>query len=320
MAAVAAVALACADLKMATKRAVFDASMATNTTQEAYRKAQAAIETIEDEDERALGEAVALRIVASQLTTQVADGLEAGAGVRQSRGLELRDRDLATYVNNVGNLVALQGARKVFPPAKGPRLKARRFVFSILDTDQVGAYSTPGGYIFITRGLLLRLTSESELAWVLAHEIAHVDNEDGLAMLKTDLATRTAMGSLGEALKGKKEGESAFRNQEFFNAVVDRFYEVYEGTGLARDTELRADKEGIAYAVAAGYDGNGAARALENLDLGRSIGRFITHGSKRERLSAMEAMLEKPGKTGAARFDRMCLSRAEQLAQAGGAQ
>jgi predicted Zn-dependent protease len=292
----------CADLQMASRRALFDASMATPQTQAAYRDAMKAIEEIDAEDERAVGESVALRIVAGSMK-----------GEGQITGLNLSDRDLAAYVSNVGNLVALQGRRQLFGERKTPRTRARRFVFAILDTEEIGAFSTPGGYVFVSRGLLGKLETESELAWVLGHEIAHVDYEDGLAALKASLGTNTAMGSLGDSLKGRPKSESAFKDQKFFNGVVDKLSGIYLGSGLAREAEMRADRNGLEYSTKAGYDGAGAQRALEHLDLGHSFGGFLTHGSKAERRSAMLEFIEKPGKTGAMRYDRNCAARVEAL-------
>lgn len=293
--------VACVDLQQASRRALFDVSMATPQTQEAWRRAQKAIEDINAEDERAIGESVALRIVAGEMKDAAITGIV------------LQDRDLVAYVSNVGNLVALQGRRQLFGERKTPRTRARRFVFAILDTDEVGAFSTPGGYVFVTRGLLARLESESELAWVLGHEVAHVDWEDGLAALKASLATNTAMGSLGDSLKGRPASESPFKDQNFFNGVVDKLSGIYLGSGLAREAELRADRNGLEYSTRAGYDGGGAERALVHLDLGHSLGGFLTHGSVSERRSAMAEFLEKPGKTGAMRYDRTCAARVEAL-------
>lgn len=293
----------------------------------AAERARAAIDAISPHDERALGEAVVLRIVAATLAKKVA---LPGGGERESTGLELRDRALLAYVNHVGNLVALQGERQVIPPAAAARMRARRFTFGVLDTDDVGAWSTPGGYVLVSRGLLAKLGSESELAWVLAHEIAHIDYEDGLAALKADLRTRAALGAIGDAFREEDSAaaEDPFQDPAFFNAVADRFWNVYEGTGLARDAELRADAKGIECATKAGYDGQGAARALAVLgsedekpgftlgrQFGDSITRVLTHGSRRERLSAMAAHLDKPGRTGAARYDRVAAARVEQLAR-----
>src|SRR4029079_19055889 len=72
------------------------------------------------------------------------------------------DTQLTDYVNLVGLTVA-----SVAPNAD------INYSFGVLDTPEVGAYSAPGGYIFITRGALGMLQDESELAGVLAHEVAH---------------------------------------------------------------------------------------------------------------------------------------------------
>lgn len=309
------------------------AAASAKATPGPVEKARAAVDAISDEDERALGEAVALRIIASTLAKTVPT---ANGGTRPSTGLELRDEALLAYVSDVGNLVALQGQRQAFPPATKPRTKARRFTFGVLDTADAGAYSVPGGYIFVTRGLLSKLTSESELAWVLGHEIAHVDWEDGLTALKADIGTKAFVGAFASAFntqQGASRSQPAdpLKEQAAFNAVADRFYDLYEGTGLARETEQRADEKGLEYSTSAGYDGQGAVRALDALappenapgtiQLGRSFGdsinRFLTHGSKRERMAEMAAHLQKPGRTGAARYDRIALARIEQLASKG---
>lgn len=297
-------AIGCADLQLASRRALFDASLATPQTQEAWKRAQKAVDEIDAEDERAVGEAVALRIIAG---TQ-RDG--------KPTGLLLADRELASYVANVGNLVALQGHRALTGNRKTPRTRARRFVFCILDTDDVGAFSTPGGYVFVTRGLLARLESESELAWVLGHEISHVDHEDGLTALKAALGTSTYGGSLVDSLKGRPPSEKPFHNQDFFNRVVDKLAGAYQDVGLARESELTADKTGIEYSTRAGYDGDGANRALEHLQLGHTVGGFLTHGSPGERRAAMGDLLQKPGRTGAARYDHFVAAHVERLAAA----
>jgi predicted Zn-dependent protease len=302
-----------------------------NATKSASEKARDAVDAFSDDDERALGEAVALRIIATTMNKQVTTP---GGRVRQSAGLELRDETLLAYVNHVGNLVALQGERQPVREGGKLRMKARRFTFAVLDTDEVGAYSTPGGYIFVTRGLLQKLTSESELAWVLGHEIAHVDYEDGLTALKADIMAKAYVGGITDSLDfsflGQQQQQPGAKRdpakeQAAFNALVDRFYDLYEGTGLARESEQRADERGLDYSTRAGYDGRGGERALAALAppeggpmLGRALGdrinRVVTHGSKGERMAEMRAHLDKPGVTGAGRYDRVVSARLEQLA------
>src|SRR5206468_2680417 len=85
-----------------------------------------------------------------------------------------KDRSLNEYVNLVGLTMASVSPR--------PELN---FAFGVLDTPEVGAYSTPGGYIFVTRGALDLMQDESELAGVLAHEVAHVVLNHGIEEVKS---------------------------------------------------------------------------------------------------------------------------------------
>src|SRR3989344_5488771 len=72
----------------------------------------------------------------------------------------VNDPALQAYVNKVGMWIALHTSR--------PNLPWR---FGVLDTNSVNAFATPGGYVFITRGMLMRMRDESELAGVLAHAV-----------------------------------------------------------------------------------------------------------------------------------------------------
>jgi predicted Zn-dependent protease len=73
------------------------------------------------------------------------------------------DQALQGYINKIGTWLALQTEKPDLP-----------WRFAILDTDSVNAFAVPGGYVFVTRGMLLLMRDESELAGTLAHEISHV--------------------------------------------------------------------------------------------------------------------------------------------------
>ncbi|HLD10363.1 MAG TPA: M48 family metalloprotease, partial [Methylophilaceae bacterium] len=75
----------------------------------------------------------------------------------------VQDDKLQAYVNRLGWWLVQQTER--------PELA---WHFGVLDTDSVNAFAAPGGYVFVTRGLLLRMRNEAELAGVMAHEISHV--------------------------------------------------------------------------------------------------------------------------------------------------
>ena len=85
----------------------------------------------------------------------------------------VNDEALQAYVNQLGWWLAQQTERRDL-----------NWRFGVLDTDSVNAFAAPGGYVFITKGLLLNMRSEAELAGVLAHEISHVLQRHHLNYIK----------------------------------------------------------------------------------------------------------------------------------------
>ena len=81
----------------------------------------------------------------------------------QKEGAIYDDRELQDYVNRVGQRLVANSDRPDLP-----------FTFTVIDSPDLNAFATPGGYVYIHRGLLAYLDSEAELAGVLGHEIAHV--------------------------------------------------------------------------------------------------------------------------------------------------
>ncbi|HET7921146.1 MAG TPA: M48 family metalloprotease, partial [Gammaproteobacteria bacterium] len=83
------------------------------------------------------------------------------------------DPELQRYVNRVGLWIALHSDRPDLP-----------WHFAVLNDNDIDAYAAPGGYVFVTKGLLLRLHSEAELAGVLGHEITHVVRKHHLKAIR----------------------------------------------------------------------------------------------------------------------------------------
>lgn len=157
----------------------------------------------------------------------------------------VQDTALETYVNRVGRWLALHTDRPDLP-----------WRFGVLDTDTVNAFATPGGYVFITRGLLARLHDESELAGVLAHEISHVVARHALKTMRKDALLGVAGEAAGDAL-AEKHGEA-------YRKLVSAGTEVYT-RGLDKDDEFAADRMGAVIAARAGYDPYGLAAVLQTL-------------------------------------------------------
>lgn len=136
------------------------------------------------------------------------------------------------YVNLVGAAVAAQASRQDID-----------YRFGILDTEIVNAFATPGGYIFVTRGLLANLESEAELAGVLAHEVTHTADRH----IEKELRSRK-MGAIAVEAGAEQipVGELARLADQATNQLL---------TGkFSRDKENDADTGGVVLAAAAGYD------------------------------------------------------------------
>lgn len=152
------------------------------------------------------------------------------------------DAALSDYVSLVGAAVAEQSIRA----------GEVDFRFGVLDTDEVNAFAAPGGYIFVTRGALALMESESELAGVLAHEVAHVDEKHVL----DDIRRSDVMGTASD--------EAAVSGP-----LLDRISELGASMlfmGLSREDEMQADSLGLLYARAVGYRPDGMLQFLTHLD------------------------------------------------------
>ncbi|MDO8704217.1 MAG: M48 family metalloprotease [Sulfuricaulis sp.] len=151
--------------------------------------------------------------------------------IREQYGV-YENPELQAYINRVGQQLAAQSHR----PGLG-------YHFTVLDSPAVNAFALPGGYIYITRGILAYLNSEAELAAVLGHEIGHVTARHGVRQY----TAATATGFVG-AIIGVATGIGATQdlfNKVFGNAIL---------SGYGRDHELESDRLGAEYLARTGYD------------------------------------------------------------------
>ncbi|NDG84032.1 MAG: peptidase [Proteobacteria bacterium] len=144
---------------------------------------------------------------------------------------------LEHYVNLVG--------ASLIPHSGRPEIRYR---FGILASDEINAFATPGGYIFITIGLARELRGEDELAGVLGHEIAHITERH---MSKEILPKREVSG--GEILTrmlSRGGSDVAFS----MSRIVNNGLEMLLVRGMGPEREHEADCDGALYAASAGYD------------------------------------------------------------------
>lgn len=160
----------------------------------------------------------------------------------------VNDPALQQYVNRVGMWVALHSDRPDLP-----------WHFAVLDDTDIDAYAAPGGYVFITKGLLLRLHSEAELAGVLGHEITHVVRKHHLNAIRRE--ARLELLGTAATIELQQNGYST----EALSRIAAGAKLVY-ARGLDKDDEFQADREGVVLAARAGYDPFGLLAVLQMLE------------------------------------------------------
>jgi predicted Zn-dependent protease len=180
------------------------------------------------------------------------------------------------YVNHVGRWLASQTERPDLP-----------WRFGVLEAPQLNAFATPGGHIFITRGLLERMRSEAELAGVLAHEIAHVLRKHHLKAIQKGAQLEVANTAISTLAR---QDRNTPRREKLLAAGSELF-----ARGLDKSDELEADRLGVVIAARGGYDAYGLPAVLQTLqamnpeDSGLAL-MFKTHPAPAERLGALERM------------------------------
>jgi predicted Zn-dependent protease len=175
---------------------------------------------------------------------EIAIGRESDESIVAQFGL-YPDEALQDYVAGIGHDLAARSER--------PDLD---WTFRVLDDPLVNAFALPGGYIYVTRGILAHFNSEAELASVLGHEIGHVTARHGVNQM-----SKAQLAQLGLGVASILAPEEV---QKFGGLAT-------QGLGLlflkfGRDDERQADDLGLRYIVNEGYDPRPMAEVFETLE------------------------------------------------------
>ncbi len=208
-----------------------------------------------------------------------------GATIMESRK-PLDNPAANSYINYLGQALVLAADQ----PATYSGYR-----FQILDSPEVNAFSGPGGFIFITKGLIKLTSNEDELAAVLAHEIGHVALDHGVKAIKKDRLTGAWVGAGADAAKAfgpsqVKDMTTAFEGSltDLTKAVVDK--------GYSRDTEFEADARAVDVLRKAGYSPKALLAMLEDLKKipqgsGSSLSK--THPAPADRIAKVKPQVAK---------------------------
>jgi predicted Zn-dependent protease len=212
---------------------------------------------------------------------EIAMGQQGAQEVVQSIGL-VDDQRLQQYVNDIGTRLARASERPNLP-----------WSFRVVDDPSPNAFALPGGFIFVTRGLLGLMNSEAELASVIGHEIGHVTAKHSVSQLSRAQVAQIGLG-IGSILS-----PTVAQLGQVAGAGLQLLFLKY-----GRDDERQADELGFRYALAQNYDPrefDDVFRALQRV--GESSGGsalptwLATHPGEAERIQSMEqraAALNRP--------------------------
>ena len=173
---------------------------------------------------------------------ELAIGQQQDAEIRREMGV-YDDQALQRYVNEIGQDLARASHRPNLP-----------WTFTIVDSPAINAFALPGGYVYLTRGILAYLDDEAELAGVLGHEIGHVT-----ARHAAQAYTRQAQANLGLTILSIFVPSTA----PFADLGATGLSVLFLKNG--REAEIEADRLGVQYGSGAGYDPAGVPRFLATL-------------------------------------------------------
>lgn len=196
---------------------------------------------------------------------------------KQLKG-EIDNSAIQGYVSRVGEAIGRV--------SHDPELE---FHFTAVGDESVNAMALPGGYIFITRGMLEKLSSEAELAAVLAHEIVHVTAKHSASAMSNQIGLEMVL----SAVTSEKTSETAILAANIGTQLVQLRY--------SRSAEYEADIYGLEYMVKAGYDPDAMYDMmvmLENLNSQRPIEFFSTHPSPENRKEKIREKIDSMGVSG----------------------
>lgn len=164
----------------------------------------------------------------------------------------IEDPEVSEYLQTVGQRLASQSADG-----------GRDFQFFVIKETSINAFAVPGGFVFLHEGLMLATTNESELASVMAHEIAHVTQHHIARQIRaqSQQAMASAAAILAAILLGAVGGGQAIEG----GIAAAQGMSAQAQINFTRDNEMEADRVGIGYLAGAGYDANAMGGFFETM-------------------------------------------------------
>jgi len=202
-------------------------------------------------------------------------GAEYAKEVEKELGESIKDSRLQNYLDSVGQKIAAVS----HTPSEG-------FVYKAIKDESVNAFALPGGYIYVTTGMLAQLKTEAQLAAIFGHETAHVTLRHSAVGMSRELLISTGLSILVPESQSISYAVGIVRD--------------LEGMSYSRGHERQADEIGLDYLVKAGYTPDGMVETMEilNSQPGGRIFEFLsTHPNPENRIEDIQERIYNKGYT-----------------------
>lgn len=209
---------------------------------------------------------------------EIAIGTEAEPQFIAENGGLVESQKLRDYVSDLGNQLAAVSERPDLP-----------WTFNVLDSDQINAFALPGGKVFMSRGLLERMTNEAQLAGVLGHEVGHVTAQHVNSRMSQALIIQGI--AIGATVAGEVADDDTLKVLGVGAGVGGGVYLLKFG----RDQESESDELGVRYMTRLGYNPLGQVQVMEILKEAAGGGGgsefFATHPLPQTRIDRLQDLI-----------------------------
>ena len=202
----------------------------------------------------------------------IAIGRKYAPEVEKQMGGRIADESLQQYIDSVGQEIARVSHKRGF-----------EYHFVALNHEATNAFALPGGYIFITKGMLEKLTTEAQLAGILAHEIVHIVARDSSAAMSREVGIDILLA----AVTSEKTQRSVLTAADLTRQIL--------GLQYSRRDERDADLAGLDYMVKAGYNPYGQVEVMQMLEeenAVRPVEFLSSHPAPQNRIAYMRQKIQ----------------------------
>jgi len=192
--------------------------------------------------------------------------------VEKQMGGRIANQALQNYIDRVGQRLARVSHRRNF-----------QYHFAALNHESVNAFALPGGYVYITKGMLKKLTTEAQLAAILGHEITHIVARDVAAAMSREIGIELLL----SAVTSQRTPGSVLTAANLTRQIL--------GLQFSKEDEKDADLAGLDYMVWAGYNPYAMVETMQMLQAQqrvRPIEFFSTHPSPQNRIAYLTEKIQ----------------------------